>query len=109
MCNKASYLAEDYARFSQKIRDFVSILSKEITQLRRNNAKRFGNGALFSEITRNTANLDDTIYRNTQPRRAININPLTLNKVISASQSIWAMSAIPRSMKGQPSQYNSQR
>jgi len=33
----------------------------------RNNTEITQNRALFSEITRNTANFDDTIYRNTQP------------------------------------------
>jgi len=33
----------------------------------RNNAEITGNRALFSEITKNTANFDDTINRNTQP------------------------------------------
>jgi hypothetical protein len=34
----------------------------------RNYAEITRNRALFSEITKDTANYDDTIYRNTQPR-----------------------------------------
>jgi len=39
----------------------------------RNNAEITRNRALFSEITKNTANFDDTIYRNTQPRLYIGV------------------------------------
>ena len=55
----------------------------------RNNAEITGNRALFSEITKNTANFDDTINRNTQPsQKEVWLIKLTVTRAFSSTNKI---------------------